>query len=129
MIHVLVCHEREADRRRIGRVLSCAGDVAAWGEATTVTEALARVREGGIDLVLMDVAMPHREGLDSLRQLRGEFPRLPLLMSGPRPDKQDAVRALKLGAAGCLDDAADAALMSGAIRQVVAGRLFIGLFH
>lgn len=126
MIHVLVCHGREADRRRIGRVLAGAGDVAASGEADSVGQALARVRQGGIDLVLMDVALPQRDGLDLLRQLRGEFPRLPLLMSGPQADRQDAVRALKLGAAGCLAETADAAQMSGAIHQVVAGRLFVG---
>jgi DNA-binding NarL/FixJ family response regulator len=76
-------------------------------------------------VVLMDIAMPHRDGLDVLRQLRTEFPRLPVLMLSTYPDKQYAVRSLKLGAAGYLNKSADSEQMTGAIRKVVAGGLFI----
>jgi DNA-binding NarL/FixJ family response regulator len=78
-----------------------------------------------LNVVLMDIAMPHRDGLDVLRQIRGEFPRLPVLMLSTYPDKQYAVRSLKLGAAGYLNKSADSETMTGAIRKVAAGGLFI----
>jgi len=73
----------------------------------------------------MDIAMPHRDGLDVLRQLKSEFPKLPVLMLSTYPDKQYAVRSLKLGAAGYLNKSADSEQMIGAIRKVAAGGLFI----
>ena len=69
--------------------------------------------------------MPQRDGLDVLRQLKSEYPRLPVLMLSTYPDKQYAVRSLKLGAAGYLNKSADSEQMIAAIRQVAAGRLFI----
>lgn len=69
--------------------------------------------------------MPHRDGLDVLRQLKSEFPKLPVLMLSTCPDKQCAVRSMKLGAVGYLNKSADSEQMIGAIRKVVAGGLFI----
>lgn len=73
----------------------------------------------------MDIAMPYRDGLDVLRQLKSEFPKVPVLMLSTYPDKQYAVRSLKLGAAGYLNKSADSQQMTSAIRKVAAGGLFI----
>lgn len=77
----------------------------------------------GVDL--MDIAMPYRDGLDILKQLRGEFPKLPVLMLSTYPDKQYAVRSLKLGAVGYLNKSADSRQMAEAIGKAAAGGLFI----
>jgi len=134
MIHVLICDDHQIVRQGIQQMLADAGDIAVAGEAENGPDAIRFVREKaaanaggpiGVDVVLMDIAMPHRDGLDVLRQLRSEFPRLPVLMLSTYPDKQYAVRSLKLGAAGYLNKSADSQALSGAIRKVAAGGLFI----
>ena len=94
MIQVLICDDHQIVRQGIKQILADAGDIALAGEAASGPEALARVRDGGIHVVLLDIAMPTRDGLDVLKQLRGEFPRLPVLMLSTYPDRQYAVRSL-----------------------------------
>ncbi|MES3013006.1 MAG: response regulator transcription factor [Pseudomonadota bacterium] len=134
MIRVLICDDHQIVRQGIRQMLADATDIALAAEAEDGPTALRLVREANdsaaaadarLHVVLMDIAMPHRDGLDVLRQLRGEFPRLPVLMLSTYPDKQYAVRSLKLGAAGYLNKSADSATMTGAIRKVAAGGLFI----
>ena len=129
MIRVLVCDDHFIVRQGIKQVLADADDIMLAAEAENGPEAIRKVRETAdsepIHVVLMDIAMPHRDGLDVLRQLRSEFPKMPVLMLSTYPDKQYAVRSLKLGAAGYLNKSADSEQMTGAIRKVVAGGLFI----
>lgn len=130
-IKVLVCDDHQIVRQGIKQMLADAPDIALAGEADSGPEALRQVRAAqverasAIDVVLMDIAMPQRDGLDVLRQLKSEFPKLPVLMLSTYPDKQYAVRSLKLGAAGYLNKSADSEQMAGAIRKVAAGGLFI----
>ncbi len=125
MIGVLVCDDHQIVRQGIKQILADAGDIALAGEASSGPDAVAQVRAGGIDVVLMDIAMPQRDGLEALKQLRAEFPKLPVLMLSTYPDRQYAVRSLKLGAAGYLNKSADSEQMIEAIRRVAQGRLFV----
>jgi DNA-binding NarL/FixJ family response regulator len=130
MIRVLVCDDHHIVRQGIKQILADASDIVLAGEADSGPEAVRLVRDaagGGetIDVVLMDIAMPQRDGLDVLRQLKSEFPRMPVLMLSTYPDKQYALRSLKLGAAGYLNKSADSEQMIGAIRRVAGGGLFI----
>ncbi len=125
MIRVLICDDHLIVRQGIKQILADADDIVLAGEAEDGPQALQRVRLGGIDVVLMDIAMPYRDGLDVLRQLKSEFPKVPVLMLSTYPDKQYAVRSLKLGAAGYLNKSADSQQMTSAIRKVAAGGLFI----
>ena len=129
MIRVLVCDDHTIVRQGIKQILADAGDIALAGEAANAPDAVALVRDlvraGAIDVVLMDIAMPQRDGLDALRQLKAEFPKLPVLMLSTYPDRQYAVRSLKLGAAGYLNKSADSEQMIAAIRRVAGGRLFV----
>jgi len=124
-IRVLICDDHQIVRQGIRQMLADASGLAVAGEAADGPQAIAAVRAGGIDVVLMDIAMPQRDGLDVLKQLRAEFPKLPVLMLSTYPDKQYAVRSLKLGAAGYLNKSADSEQMAAAIRKVAAGGLFI----
>ncbi|MGA0612508.1 response regulator [Caldimonas sp. KR1-144] len=124
-IRVLICDDHQIVRQGIRQMLADASDLAVAGEAVDGPQAVAAVRAGGIDVVLLDIAMPQRDGLDVLKQLRAEFPKLPVLMLSTYPDKQYAVRSLKLGAAGYLNKSADSEQMAGAIRKVAGGGLFI----
>ena len=144
MIRVLICDDHQIVRQGIKQMLADVRDIAVAGEAENGPDAIGLVREAatgglvrevaaiggrgahsGIDVVLMDIAMPHRDGLDVLRQLRTEFPKLPVLMLSTYPDKQYAVRSLKLGAAGYLNKSADSQVLCAAIRKVAEGGLFI----
>jgi DNA-binding NarL/FixJ family response regulator len=125
MIQVLIVDDHQIVRQGIKQILADAPDIALAGEAAGGPEAVARVRAGGIDVVLLDIAMPQRDGLDVLKQLRSEFPKLPVLMLSTYPDRQYAVRSLKLGAAGYLNKSADSEQMIEAIRRVAKGGLFI----
>jgi DNA-binding NarL/FixJ family response regulator len=129
MIRVLVCDDHLVVRQGIRQLLADAGDIRVAGEAAHGADALQQVRqappEAPIDVVLMDIAMPQRDGLDVLKQLRREFPRLPVLMLSTYPDRQYAVRSLKLGAAGYLNKSADSQQLTEAIRKVAQGKLFI----
>ena len=125
MISVLICDDHQIVRQGIKQILADATDIALGGEAATGPEALARVRDGGIDVVLLDIAMPQRDGLDILRHIKSERPKLPVLMLSTYPDRQYAVRSLKLGAAGYLNKSADAEQLTDAIRRVAGGQLFI----
>ena len=135
MIKVLICDDHLIVRQGIKQMLLDAGEITVVGEAEKFQvvgeaangpDALRLVREAnGLDVVLMDIAMPLRDGLDVLRQLRSEFPRLPVLMLSTYPDKQYALRSLKFGAAGYLNKSADSEQLCAAIRKVAAGGLFI----
>ena len=129
-IRVLVCDDHQIVRQGIRQVLADAGDIVVLAEAATGPQAIALAREGqaqqaGPDVVLLDIAMPQRDGLDILKALKGEFPRLPVLILSTYPDRQFAVRSLKLGAAGYLNKSADSEQMIDAIRRVAKGQLFI----
>ncbi len=130
MIRVLVCDDHLIVRQGIRQILADAGDIAVAGEAADGPAAIAEVRraaaEGTLpDAVLLDIAMPQRDGLDVLKALKAEFPRLPVLMLSTYPDRQYAVRCLKLGAAGYLNKSADSEQLIDAIRRVAQGKLFI----
>jgi DNA-binding NarL/FixJ family response regulator len=125
VIRVLICDDHLIVRQGIKQVLADAEDLRVVGEAVNGPGAIQQVRAGGVDVVLLDIAMPQRDGLDILKALKSEFPRLPVLMLSTYPDRQYAVRSLKLGAAGYLNKSADSEQMIDAVRSVARGRLFI----
>ncbi len=125
MIRVLICDDHQIVRQGIRQILLDTGDIRPVAEAANGPDAVARAREGGVDVVLLDIAMPQRDGLDVLKQLKGEFARLPVLVLSTYPDRQYAVRSLKLGAAGYLNKSADSEQLTDAIRHVARGKLFI----
>jgi two-component system invasion response regulator UvrY len=124
-IRVLICDDHLIVRQGIKQVLAEAEDLRVVGEAANGPDAIQQVRASGIDVVLLDIAMPQRDGLDILKALKSEFPRLPVLMLSTYPDRQYAVRSLKLGAAGYLNKSADSEQMIDAVRSVARGKLFI----
>jgi DNA-binding NarL/FixJ family response regulator len=129
-LRVLICDDHLIVRQGIKQILAEADDLRVMGEAANGPDALRLTRAGresgeGPDVVLLDIAMPQRDGLDVLKALKTEFPKLPVLMLSTYPDRQYAVRSLKLGAAGYLNKSADSEQMIDAIRLVARGQLFI----
>jgi DNA-binding NarL/FixJ family response regulator len=125
MIRVLICDDHMIVRQGIRQSLAEAADIEVVAEAADGPSTLQRLRLGGIDVLLLDVALPGRDGLDVLRQARAEHARLPVLMLSTYPDRQYAVRSLKLGAAGYLNKSADSEQITAAVRRVAGGQRFI----
>lgn len=125
MIRVLLCDDHRIVREGLKQILADTADIEVAGEATDGPAVLAAARTLAIDLVLLDIAMPVRDGLDVLKALKEEFPRLPVLMLSTYPEKQYAARCLKLGAAGYLNKGADPDELAGAIRKAAAGGIYV----
>ncbi|MGY8904341.1 MAG: response regulator [Burkholderiales bacterium] len=133
MIRILICDDHRIVREGLKQILADATDMQVVAEAASGPEALMQVAQlqgdstasGGLDVVLLDIALPERDGLDVLQYLKQHYPRLPVLMLSTYPEKQYAVRCLKLGAAGYLNKSADPDDMLAAVRKVAAGGVFV----
>ena len=124
-IHVLIADDHAIVRQGLKQILSETDDLVVAGEAEEGVEALRLARHQRWDVFLLDVSMPNRNGIDTLKQLKKEFPRLPVLMLSMHPEEHYAVRAIKSGAAGYLTKQSAPALLVTAIRQVAGGKRFI----
>jgi DNA-binding NarL/FixJ family response regulator len=79
----------------------------------------------GVDVVLLDIAMPGMDGLNVLQNLRRDWPGLPVLMLSTYPEKQYAVRCIQLGASGYLNKSTDTDALVAALRRVAAGGIHV----
>jgi DNA-binding NarL/FixJ family response regulator len=129
MIRILIGDDHRIVREGLKQVLADAPDLCVVAEAQTGTEVLHQVRELGgaaaLDLLLLDIAMPELDGLEVLQILRREQPGLPVLMLSTYPEKQYAVRCIKLGAGGYLNKSADPDVMLAAMRKVAGGGRYV----
>jgi two-component system, NarL family, invasion response regulator UvrY len=132
-LRVLLGDDHRIVREGLKQVLTDAANgtpaIAVVGEAATGPEVLARIQgclaEGGLDLVLLDIALPELDGLEVLQALKHAHPALPVLMLSTYPERQYAVRCIQLGAAGYLHKSADPDDMVAAVRKVAAGGLYL----
>ena len=104
-------------------------EIVVAGEATQGQEVLSEVAQRGgtqgLDVVLLDIAMPGMDGLEVLQALRTAWPALPVLMLSTYPERQYAVRCIQMGAAGYLHKSADPDDMVAAVRKVAAGERYL----
>ena len=126
---VLLGDDHRIVREGLKQMLADAPEIEVCAEATNGQEVIDGVRAlggtAGLHVVLLDIAMPGRDGLDVLQSLRQDWPRLPVLMLSTYPERQYAVRCIKLGAAGYLNKSADPDEMIAAVRKVAAGGIYV----
>jgi DNA-binding NarL/FixJ family response regulator len=127
MIRIVIADDHTLMREGLKRILLEAEDIEVTGEAVDGFEALAMVRKGGFDLLLMDLSMPGRSGVDLIRQIKDEAPKLPVLVLTMHEEEQYAVRAIRAGASGYLTKESAGTQLVTAIRKVASGRPFISL--
>ena len=125
LIRVLIVDDHAIVRQGLKSILSDTDDLVVAAEADCSGRALQQIREGEFDVVLMDVNMPDRNGIDTLKLIRKEAPRLPVLMLSMHAEDQYAIRALRAGAAGYLSKQSAPELLVSAIRQVASGKKYV----
>jgi two-component system, NarL family, invasion response regulator UvrY len=118
MIRVLIADDHTIVREGLKQIVADASDVVVAAEAGTGQEVLELARKEECDVVLLDLAMPGKSGLDTLKELRAIKPNLPVLILSMYPEEQYAVRLLKAGASGYLTKESAPEELMAAIRKV-----------
>jgi two-component system, NarL family, invasion response regulator UvrY len=125
VIRVVIADDHAVVRRGLAQILAEEPDMKVTGEAQNVHELLAVIRKEPCDVLVLDVSMPGRGGLEILKDVKQDRPKLPVLILSMHPEDQYAVRALKAGAAGYLNkDSAPEELVK-AVRKVVGGGRYV----
>jgi len=101
-IRVLIADDHAIIRQGLKQILSDTEDLEVAGEADGGIPAVQMIRDNEYDVVLLDFSMPDRNGIDTLKLIKKEHARLPVLMLSMHPEEQYAIRALRAGAAGYL---------------------------
>ena len=125
MIKVVVVDDHAVVREGLKRIISENPGMAVTGEAGDGNEAIRVIQSEPCDVVLLDITMPDKSGLDVLKQLHAESPRLPVLVLSMHSEDQYAIRVLRAGAAGYLTKESAPAKLIQAIRKVVRGGKYV----
>ncbi len=125
MIRVLIADDHVILREGLKQILSACSDIVVGGEAGNGMEALKILREGDWNVLILDMSMPGRSGIELIRQIRTEHPKLPILILSMHKEDQYAVRTLKAGASGYLSKDSASSQLVAAIRKVAGGGIFI----
>ena len=124
-VEVLVADDHAIIRDGLRKILADTDDMVVAGEAADGHAALEKVRERDWGLAVIDMSMPGRSGLELIKLMKAERPRLPILVFSMHPEEQFAVRAIRAGAAGYLSKEADSDLLLPAMRRIAAGGAFV----
>lgn len=127
MIRVMITDDHAIVRQGLKQILSETGDISVTGEAETGFQTIKIVRQQAFDVLLLDISLPDRNGIEVLKQIRKDRPGLAVLMLSMHNENEFAVRALRAGAAGYLNKQSAPAQLVTAIRQVAAGHKYITL--
>jgi two-component system invasion response regulator UvrY len=122
---ILIVDDHAIVREGLKQILGEVDDIEVAGEANCSSQALQLARLGPWDLVLMDISMPDRNGLETLGLLRKEHPGIKVLMLSMHRETEYALRALKSGAAGYLNKQSAPDQLVHAIRMVASGKKYI----
>jgi len=124
-IKILIADDHAIVREGLKQILADTKDIVVAGDAENGHDALKLARSGECHVLLLDISMPDRNGIEILKQIRKESPKLAVLMLSMHREDQYAIRSLKAGAAGYLNKQSAPAELVNAIRQVAAGRKYI----
>jgi two-component system, NarL family, invasion response regulator UvrY len=125
MIKILIADDHAIVREGLKQIVADTSDMVVAGEAMDGQQVLEQVRKEDWDLILLDISMPGRGGIDTLKELKIEKPKLPVLVLSMYPEEQYAVRALKAGASGYLTKESAPEELIEAIRKVSRGGKYI----
>jgi two-component system invasion response regulator UvrY len=125
MIRILIADDHAIVRAGLKQFIAAEKDMVVSGEAADGMETLACVRNGACDVVLLDISMPGKNGIDTLRQLKRSRPDLPVLILSAYSEQQFAVSLLRAGASGYISKDSLSEQLVTAIRTVVGGGKYV----
>ncbi len=124
-LRILIVDDHPIVRRGLRQTIEAAAEIGEIGEAATAQGALDLVRQREWDAVVLDIGLPGRGGLEVLKDVKREMPRLPVLILSMHPEDQYAVRAVRAGASGYLTKEVATERLVEAILKIVAGQRYI----
>ncbi len=125
MTRILIADDHAVVREGIKQIIAKAPDMIVSGEAADGEEALGKATTQDCDVVLLDINMPDMSGIEVLKQIRNENPRLPILILSLYPEEAYAMRALRAGASGYLTKESPPEQLIAAIRKVSLGGKYV----
>ena len=125
MIRVLLADDHAIVRAGLREILESTGDIQVAAEATNGTEALNAVRAGDFDAAVLDLSMPGRSGIELIKLVKEEQPKLRVLVLTMHSEEQYAVRALRAGASGYLTKESAADELVAAARRIATGGAYV----
>jgi two-component system invasion response regulator UvrY len=124
-MRILIADDHAVVRQGLKQILAEEFQHAEFGEASNVHEAIEKVWREPWDVVVLDITMPGRSGLEVLKEIKKSRPKLPVLMLSMHPEDQFAVRLLKIGASGYMTKESAPNELVGAVKKVVAGGRYV----
>jgi two-component system invasion response regulator UvrY len=122
---ILLTDDHAVVRHGLKQILADEFKKATFGEARNAQEALNKIWSENWDVVVLDITMPGRSGLEVLREIKKSKPKLPVLVLSMHPEGQFAVRVLKRGASGYMTKESAPDELVGAIKKVLAGGRYV----
>lgn len=127
MIKIVIADDHTLMREGLKRIFEGNDEITVAGEAIDGFSVINLVRKGGFDLLLLDLSMPGRSGIDLIRQIRTEAPKLPILVLTMYEEEQYDVRSIRAGAQGYLTKESAGDQLVNAIKKVASGRPYISM--
>jgi DNA-binding NarL/FixJ family response regulator len=125
MTNILIADDHPIIRRGLKELLTENGNEIFVGEAQTSQEVLELIQRQDWDMVVLDIAMPGRGGLDALKEIKRQRPRLPVLILSMYSEEQYGVRALRMGASGYMTKEVAPENFVSAVRKIMGGGIYI----
>jgi len=125
MIKILIADDHRMFREGLKHILAEYPDLVVADEANNGQEVLDKIWKNNYDMVLLDITMPGMTGLEALKQLKNDKPKLPVLILSMHPEEQYAIRVLRAGASGYLTKESAPDELITAIRKISQGRKYI----
>jgi DNA-binding NarL/FixJ family response regulator len=125
---VLIVDDHAVVRRGVAQILTDAFQRIEIGEADSGKSGLAAVKKEHWDVVILDINLPDRKGLEVLRTLKADYPQLPVMILSLHPEEQYALRAIKAGASAYLTKQTAPEELVAALKQVLKGRMVVSAF-
>ena len=125
MIQILIADDHAIVREGLKQIVAEESDMRVTGEASNSKEVFEIITKQNYDIVILDINMPGKSGLDLLKDLKVQFPDLPVLILSMYAEEQYGIRALKAGASGYLRKASAPNELVEAIRKIVSGGKYI----
>ena len=125
MIKIIIVDDHAVVRKGLKQIIDEAPDLEVIDEASSGIELLDKLNDNNYDVVLLDISMPGKDGLDTLKDLKLKAPSLPVLIFTVYPEQQYAIRVLKAGASGYINKECEPEELINAIRKVSTGKKYI----